>query len=194
MEDIFNCRVSVILVTYHHNDGALDRITAIRESFEHYTITVLDNSSEEYKARGRLRARLHEVDPTIRYVDHAKNCRFTAYNEGLAALESEFTIFRTDDDVFYEGNTWKLLENGFFQDFVTTSYIYNGNHQQGESFRRPIESIIVKSHVLHSLLPFEQKAGSDWMLMEKLFQRFTWTHYPTILLNKRAHGREVVKL
>jgi len=184
------CKTAIVLVTYHCNEGVIDRVKEIQKYASNCIITIVDNSTQKYKQRYNLRLRLKAIDPGIIYIDHQLNCRFAAYNVGLQATLSDFVVFRTDDDVFDEKHTFKLINEGFEEDFVFTPYYFDNTKKVDRTYQRPLESIIFKKDSLLEFLPFETAPSSDWQLMKKMYTAKSKKEAPLVLLYKKPHGRE----
>jgi len=184
------CKTHIILVTYKFNTGVIERLKSISKAAQNYILTVLDNSPDKYKDRFKLRITLKIIDPTIIYIDHKINCRFHAYNIGLKTSQSEFTVFRTDDDIFDERRTAKLIDKGFQEDFIVTPYLHDDEYQAGDGYRRPLESLIIKTACLKSVLPFQASPNKDCELLRRLFAYKSCKNVPYILMHKKSHKRE----
>ena len=67
------CKTAIVLVTYHCNEGVIDRVKEIQKYASNCIITIVDNSTQKYKQRYNLRLRLKAIDPSIIYIDHFGN-------------------------------------------------------------------------------------------------------------------------
>ena len=109
---------------------------------------------------------------------------------GLQTTLSDFVVFRTDDDVFDEKHTFKLINEGFEEDFVFTPYYFDNTKKVEHTYQRPIETLVFKKNSLLAFLPFKTAPSSDWQLMKKMFATKSKKEVPLVLLYKKPHGRE----
>jgi hypothetical protein len=189
-----SCNTSVILVAYHHNNGVIARINALLEHAKNCSITVVDMSSTKYRQRWKLGNTLKAMNPDIIYMPVDASNRFSAYNFGLKSSNSQYVMFRTDGDVFDEQASFKIIDDGFEEDFIFTPYLFGEKYQHIVDYRRPIESVIFKTAFLNQLLPFETKPNSDWDLLKRAHIKGRAKEESVILLNKAFHCRDITSL
>lgn len=183
--------ITGIFVTYEMNNGILKNLKSFLEEFPNGTAVVIDNSSHAYKEKYHLDTRLKALSNQIIYVDHEQNCRLRAYSKGIAYCNDGHVVFRTDDDYFDERSLAQQLEMTDWPDLAVTPHFYDGLFENPESWERPLETMVFKAGLLHTLCPMQNTPGGDWRFLKKAFESYTPFRMADAVLYKRPHGRTV---
>ncbi|WP_137167472.1 glycosyltransferase [Salinimonas lutimaris] len=183
--------ITGIFVTYEMNLGILKNLKNFLEGFPHSTAVVVDNSSRSYKKKHRLDKQLKALSNQIIYVNHEQNCRLRAYSKGIAYCNDGYVVFRTDDDYFDERSLAVQLDVTGWPDLAVTPHFYDGLFENPESWERPLETMVFKAALLHSLCPMQHTPGGDWRFLKKAFESYTPHRMNDAVLHKRPHGRSV---
>jgi len=183
-------QTSAVFVTYEMIDSALQNIERLVISVPNANIFLVDNSSPEYKKRKVYSDTIERLPSRVTYLENSENSRFTAYNIALQSIRSGRIIFRTDDDVFNESITAKIVDK-HWNGFATTHHKFNCQLQIKNDHRRPIETCIFDYDFLRTFLPFENKPSADWKLLERAFEKQEPAAFNDVILHKIGHGREL---
>ena len=161
------------------------------QAFPRATAVVVDNSSRLYKAEQQLDKQLNALSNQVIYVDHQQNCRLRAYSKGIAYCNNGYVVFRTDDDYFDEHSLARQLNTSDWPDLAVTPHFYDGLFEDPESWERPLETMVFKASLLHTLCPMQHTPGGDWRFLKRTFESVTPHRMTEAVLHKRAHGRSV---
>ncbi|MCW8092336.1 hypothetical protein [Alteromonas sp. ASW11-130] len=180
-----------IFVTYNMPDEVCNNVRRFVCQFPRAKALVVDNAPNKSKRSSPcLEHRLTSLGAAITYIPSTFNCRFNAYNMALQQINTPNVVFRTDDDSFDESQTCELL-NRKWTKFAISPYYYDDKLFYPSDHRHPLEIGIYETDYLKSFTPFSHIDGSDWAVLQKLYQDHEPFIHSDVILHKVPHGRDV---
>jgi|GEM_PF-6626206 len=171
-----------LYVASNTTDQLIQNVSQTLKNFPDAQIVVVDISSQDVS---KHKAALHDLSGEIEYIQSKDASRFHAFNLGLAALDSQWAIFRTDTDMFHEQVTHALTTIYPEADIIVANYSDEGVLHSEMTMDRPIESVIFRSEVLAQAGAFDAAGNSDAQYMNNLPTSLRVVHSPEVILEKK---------